>query len=112
MTEKKKIFKTTSIEKFDEACKRLNLSGGQLSEAIGYTKSAYPKWEREKKIPVVAGLAAEALVRRAGPGAGKEKFVLLHFHDGDLTDYREMSVKPMTLRFNDQEHYLIPVLKS
>lgn len=45
---------------------RSKLPRGEAARALGYKDGAITHWEKEKSAPVVAGLAAECLVRRMG----------------------------------------------
>ena len=48
---------------------RLGKTDQELAELIGYKAgSAISKWRMNKAAPITAGLAAEALIRRAGKG--------------------------------------------
>ncbi len=47
---------------------KLDLTDSLMSKALGFSDSAIFGWRKEGKAPFVAGLAAEALVRRQGQG--------------------------------------------
>lgn len=105
-------FKRKPLSIFLDHAKKLDMDPRDLTEAIGFHRSTFTNWQDEGNTPECAAIAAECIVRRNGNNLGRERFVIIRFKDGEIEDYREMSVKPMTLRFNDQGHYLIPVLKS
>lgn len=61
-----KKFQKMNYSCFEDAMKRLNMSGPELSDAIGYERSAYNHWKHKGQMPKAAALACEALVRRSG----------------------------------------------
>lgn len=50
----------------DDFCTRAELEDGPAGKALGYGTTVVGKWRADRAAPVVAGLAAEALVRRLG----------------------------------------------
>lgn len=64
-----KTYKQVSYDVFKSTAEKLEINHAQLCEALGYSPAAWGKWEASKKLPAVAGLACEALVRRRGNSA-------------------------------------------
>jgi len=56
--------KSRNFSYFKETMEKLNISSAELSSACGYAKTAHCRWQNEGKMPAVAGLACECLLRR------------------------------------------------
>jgi hypothetical protein len=68
MTDKsQKHYQTVNYSIFEEGMKALGMTGPQLGEAIGYSRTAWNRWSENGKIPMAASLAIECLRRRRGP---------------------------------------------
>lgn len=73
-----RVFKQVSFEIFKNAAAKLGLQWADLAEALGYSRTAHLKWEEDKRLPAVAALACEALIRRHGNSAkGDVRYQLL-----------------------------------
>ena len=72
---------TRNFSYFEETMNRLNATGTELCTACGYNKTAWFTWRKTGKMPAVAGLACECLLRRkrkeAQEPAARDLFVLL-----------------------------------
>lgn len=111
---KKKVKYTKSdrmvvdIGMFHDAAKRLHVSPGGLCRQIGYTDSAWHRWEQAGKIPKAVSLAVEALVRRAGPSANAHTAVIVTV----IKDGRIVSSKHFEgigeAKINNQVYLLVP----
>lgn len=83
--------------------KRLDLSEGDFSEAMGYDPSTIYGWRRSGQAPMSAGLAAETLVRRQARDA--TCFVLLEVSHGTLRVLASVDKLDEAL-LADAEYYL------
>lgn len=67
-----KTFKTADFGNFSNAAKRLNISHIELCQQLGYNGTAHHRWSELKRMPKVAQLACEGLLRRHRGGAKTE----------------------------------------
>lgn len=64
-----KNYQRSNYSVFEEGMKALGLTGPQLGEAIGYSRTAWNRWSEDKEIPKAAAMAIECLRRRGAPNA-------------------------------------------
>lgn len=110
--EKKKAVRNRNwveISVIDDAQKRLGLNDADLGRALGYSSGhVVGKWRETGLAPATAGLAAEALVRRAGPTAKHEDSVIVAV----VRDGRVLTAKVYNglgeIKLNNQSYLLVP----
>lgn len=71
-----KNFKKVNFSIFSEAAETFGISSPELCENLGYSKSAFHLWQRERKMPKVAALAIEGLMRRNKKAIKKHSVVV------------------------------------
>lgn len=108
-----KTYKQVSYEVFKNTADKLELNGAQLAEALGYSPSAWAKWEASKKLPAVAGLACEALIRRRGNSAkGDISYQLLKtFFNGTvvISEFVPLDGPMQDMNINGVDYILLKV---
>lgn len=114
-TEKKptRVFKQVSFEVFKNAAAKLAMQWADLAEALGYSRSAHIKWEEDKRLPAVAALACEALIRRQGNSAkGDVRYQLLktYFNGTSIScEIVASSAEADTMTIGNNEYMLFKV---
>lgn len=94
---------------FLETAEKLGIAHSQLAEQLGYSSSSHHAWVADGKMPAVAGLACEALVRRRGDNGSAvgEHYVVVHIADTRVIGPRIIT-KPSRMSLMGQNYLLVP----
>lgn len=109
MANRTKQFKTVDAIVFLDTAEKLGIGNRELSAALGYSDSAADNWIKEGRMPTVASLACEALIRRRAPRDEDRTFtVVTQVEQGRVTSTRCLT-KPGTIELNGAKYLLIPM---
>jgi hypothetical protein len=92
-----------------ETAEKLGVTPHALSLDIGYSGGSAAAWVKSGKMPAVAGLACEALVRRRGDNGASvgEHYIVVHLVDTRVVGTRVIT-KPSKMHLNGQNYLLVP----
>lgn len=96
---------------FMETAEKLKTTPSELSASLGYSANSHNDWIKKGKMPYVAVLACEALIRRHGArlsGLEEATYVVTRIEEQRIVESR-MVKKPNTIDINGQRYALIPI---
>src|SRR5690242_18730759 len=87
--------------------KRLDLTLGEFSLALGYGESSYGDMMRREEVSQTTALAAEALMRRQAPGAEREIAFIVRIVKGTPL-VTPLGDELQTMILNEERYLLVP----